>query len=95
MNQTDLFDICARRHKGNPESRAANKRVRKAEQRRKVLFAILESGTVGITCRELAEEWNVGMNTISGRFSELKADGDVVKVGTRDGCAVLVAKDLV
>lgn len=95
MNQPDLFDICLNRHRGNQESREANRRVRKAEQRERALSAILDANSCGITCRELAERWGVGMNTISGRLSELKAEGLVVKAGVRDGCAVLVGKNFV
>ena len=85
----ELWDICASKHGGNPESQAANRRISavKTKQRQAVLDAITASRT-GLTCRELALQWCVGMNTISGRFSELKADGQIQKTGVRDGCAV-------
>lgn len=90
MNTPDLFDICRNRHKGNEESHKANLRVNKKLQRERVLSAIRNAGPVGLTCRELAELWDVGMNTISGRFSELKRDGLIRKDSVRNGCAVVV-----
>ncbi len=102
MTQTEFFatdnhahgatlrikDVCAARHKGNPESLAANERAEctKARQRRNVYEAVCAAGD--LTCRDLANAWGVGMNVISGRFTELKAAGMIVKTGVRDGCAV-------
>lgn len=82
------FDVCEKRHGGNPESIAANKRnaPTKGDQRAAVLCACQR--TNGVTCRELAEEWGVGMNQISGRFSELKKTDEIWKIGTRKGCGV-------
>lgn len=82
------FDVCATRHGGNPESIAANKRnaATKGDQRAAVLCACQRVN--GVTCRELAEEWGVGMNQISGRFSELKQTGEIWKIGVRNGCGV-------
>ena len=82
------FDVCANRHGGNAESIAANRRnaATRANQRASVLAACQR--TNGVTCRELAEEWNVGMNQISGRFSELKQTGEIYKIGVRNGCGV-------
>ena len=82
-----MKDICARKHKGAAESVAANMR-RMPGDRGDVLRMILLRPSRGITCREVAKIWNVGMNTISGRFSELHRDGLIVKSGRRDGCAV-------
>lgn len=48
------------------------------------------AGNRGVTCRELADQWGTGMNCISGRFSELKRDGQIAAKGRRDGCAVYV-----
>lgn len=85
-------DICGNRCRHNANSRAANARIApmKKEQRERVLVAVAAAGSAGITCKELAEQWGVGMNHISGRFSELKAERPcrVLVVGRRDGCAV-------
>ena len=91
-------DPCAGRHRDNPESTAAFRRLApiRRKQAQRVLDAVLAAGADGLTCRELAERWGKGMNAISGRFSELKAcepplirrvyrDGRPV---TRAGCGV-------
>lgn len=92
-NDLPLFDLCAARHRGATESVAAYQRIALTvdHQRMRVLEEVMASGDSGITCRELADKWNVGMNQISGRFSELKAAGLISKTGARGGCAVLVA----
>ena len=85
----ELWDACASKHKGNSESRAANLKANhsKAQDRERVLEACRRPG--GVTCKELAAEWEVGMNNISGRFTELKAKNLIQKIGTRDGSAVM------
>ena len=72
-------DICAGRHGGNEQSAQANERgaTGRAEQRARVLAEIERAGRAGLTCKELAERWGVGMNAISGRFTELKTSGDI------------------
>ena len=90
-----LWDVCARRHGGNEESRAARIACRVMEQRDKVLAAVEAAGALGITCHELASRWGVSPHQISGRFSELKAAGHIRKAGTRKNtagqrCGVLV-----
>lgn len=89
-----MKDICKSRHRGNTESDAAFDKTKDAipHQRQKVFDAIQKRPKLGFTCKELAEMWGVGMNAISGRFSELKRDGMIVKVGVRDGCGVYVPK---
>lgn len=88
-------DICRNKHGGNPCSEEAFNRASLTipECRQKVLDAVREAGSQGITCRELAAVWFVGMNVISGRFSELKKAGLVKDSGKRrDGCAVIIEK---
>ena len=82
-------DVCRNRHGGNAESEQANNvaHLTKAQQRERVLRAIRESAS-GMSCKELAALWGVGMNTISGRFTELKARELIRKIGTRSGSAV-------
>lgn len=89
-----MNDITSNRHGGNEQSQLAFERVRDElpQMRARVLRAIrIEPDGVGWTCRELANCWEIGMNAISGRFTELKRDGLIKKQGTRDGCAVWVA----
>jgi hypothetical protein len=95
--QMDLrFDVCAGRHGGSPESQAAFREHRGgfAKRRGEVLAEIRKAGAGGLTAKELARIWAVGLNTISGRFSELKMDHEIVVVRDpagravrRDGCA--------
>jgi len=91
----ELFDICERKHKGNPESRLAFNVVKdkiSATQER-ILNAIKSSD--GLTCDELAVMFNATPNEISGRCSELKRDGKIYKSGTRktrSGCSAAILK---
>ena len=83
-------DITRNRHGGNPESEAAFEKIHRSlpRQRAEVLEAI-GSHQQGITCKEMADSWNVGMNVISGRFSELKRDNLIIKIGVRNGSAIM------
>lgn len=86
MRQTTYFetvDICQRSHGGNAESRAAYAQGNKEATRKKILEAITEAGAHGLTVDELAIRWNVGNQTLSGRFSELKVNNLIQKAGTR------------
>jgi len=92
---TPLFDICRNRHGGDSASEAANQRIEahgsKEKQRARVYQAIVVAGHYGLTCKELAARWGVGMNTISGRFSELLQKGMVAKTDRRrDHSTVIV-----
>ncbi len=86
-------DICASRHSGSAESVAAFDRIEGAipETRRRVLAEIRRAGASGLTAKELAALWGVGLNTISGRFTELKRDGLIVQKGARDHSGAYVA----
>jgi predicted transcriptional regulator len=55
-----------------------------------VLFYIDSAGNHGLTCKELASTLGVGMNAISGRWTELKSAGLIEQTGRRDGCGVYV-----
>jgi DNA-binding transcriptional regulator YhcF (GntR family) len=94
MTGLPLWDVCANRHKGNAESKAANAKVSESKTRmqRLVLFNVEKAGDHGLTCKELAGTLNVGMNAISGRWTELKAAGLIEQIGRRDGCGVYVIK---
>lgn len=81
-------DICSNRHKQNPQSRAANKRVNKEVDRLRVLTIIREQGQA--TSKQIASIMGKDLHKISGRISELKSDAIIEETGAkRDGCALL------
>lgn len=86
-------DICANRHRSSEESMAAFERIASdlPEKRAEVLRAIAGYESFGLTCKELAAAQGVGMNVISGRFTELKKDGLIRKTGVRNGSAIYIA----
>lgn len=88
-------DPCERKHKGNPESVEAHKRVRhtKEETYRAILDYVRSVG--GATSKEIARALGYGeaINKISGRLSELKSGPHqrLKKSGVvREGSAELV-----
>jgi hypothetical protein len=87
-----LWDITARKHGGNEQSREAHQKVARLafSDRQKVLREIHSAGRNGATVKDVAAAMCVGLNQISGRFSELKAAGLISKIGVRDGCGVYV-----
>ena len=97
-NFGELFDICERKHKGNPESRLAFNVVKdkiSASQER-ILNAIRQMDS-GMTVDELSVYFGATPNEISGRCSELKRDGKIYKSGTRktrSGCSAAILKAL-
>lgn len=83
-------DVCASRHRGNAESEAAFQRLApKLSAAQNEVFCVIElEGPRGLTCKEAAEKLAVGMNAISGRFTELKKAGRIKPTGERrDGGA--------
>ena len=92
----DPQDITGGKHGGSEESNAAfaliKDQLRKNQQ--KVYDQILDTGKNGLTCRQLAERWQVPMHKISGRFSELKKVGLIRKIGTVDKSALCVATEI-
>lgn len=91
-------DICERRHKGNPESREAHKRVsrsgRAAADRVKILEWIERRGDG--TCDEAEIDLGLPHQSCSARFSELKRDGRLIPTGekrkTRSGTLAAVMR---
>lgn len=77
-----IDDITANRHGGDLFSYAASQRVDKTADRAKVLRAIRLSRD-GATCDEVADWMGRTPNQISGRFTELKAAGEIVRIGRR------------
>lgn len=87
------IDPCANRHKGNPQSVDAHKRVvhSKQETYKRIMDLLKARGGFGATSKEIAGAFGVELNTISGRFSELKAMRWIKESGEkRNGAAVLV-----
>jgi hypothetical protein len=97
--QTLPFDITARKHKGNPESRAANERLhpRKSELRDRFYNWFVERGPRGAVAEEAEIALGFARGTGQPRVTELKALGKLVKTGERrdtstgNKAAVLVA----
>lgn len=98
--QTKLFnepgDVCAYRHGGNPESRAAFEAIKEtlSEFQMDVLAAIMRS-TNGMTADDLCVAFDKLPNTISPRVTELRMKGKIFKDGTRptrSGCKAAVWK---
>ena len=85
-------DVCISRHRGNPESVAANLRAEpnKTEMQERIWAYVRFVGTA--TSKEIADAVSKPINCVSGRISELRAKGMLEATGTRrDGCAVLRA----
>ena len=92
-------DISKNRHGGNPESENAFKKIspRLPERRKIVLSLIRNAGSKGLTTLEASELLKTTPNAISGRFSELKRDGLIEKIGTRktpSGCSAAVYREV-
>mgnify|MGYP000879158816 CR=1 FL=1 len=85
-----MNDITENKHGGNANSTAALEAIYKNLnlKQAQVLATIKVRGSMGRTCREIAERHNCGMNAISGRLTELKAMGKIKATGRRDGCAI-------
>jgi hypothetical protein len=94
--QRNLFaDICQRKHGGNENSQKANLRVApyKASMRERVRIFIGGCGFNGCTLKEICDSFGKLPHQLSGRVSELKADGLVFDSGRRrDDSAVLVGQ---
>ena len=89
-------DISARKHKGNPNSQDAfqKARVTRAERQKQVLDALRFNGPQ--TVREIQTtiqglfNKEIVLHSLSGRISELKAEGYIYATGARrDGCGVV------
>jgi len=82
-------DITASRHRGSPESVAANPtREAKSQSHQLILAHLRQFGPM--TCKELAHAMGTEMHCISGRLVELKMSGSIRKTLFRgDGGAVL------
>ena len=71
MTQPSLnFDVCASRHRGNLESRAANPSELAKRQSHERILAIYRTGDY--TAKEVASKLGVEIHKVSGRLSELR-----------------------
>ena len=84
-------DPSKNKHKNNLNSQLAYKRANITGRRKEILELIQKRGRQGATLEEVAEHLKVEKNTISGRFSELKAMQAIEHRGdNRNGFAVYV-----
>jgi hypothetical protein len=70
--QLELFDVCAGRHRGNPNSAAAHARLgrHKPTQRQLVLNCLL-GHPQGLTREEIAQLCGLRLQSVCGRVAEL------------------------
>ena len=97
QQQLDLIfrDPSARKHKNNPQSVAAHKRIArtKADTWKEITELIAARGEYGATSKEIASALGKPLHYLSGRMSELKQMGRIKENGQRrNGAAVLVVK---
>lgn len=99
LSQSSLFDsaplpdVCRKRHKGNPESEAANRKIQssKAHLQERILNWIRCAGSNGATCKEISRGMGLAYTTASARLSELKQQGRIYKTRERrEDAAVLM-----
>lgn len=86
-------DPCERKHGGSPTSIEAHKRVvyTKEEVYKRTTALLKARGTYGATSKEIAAAFGVELNTVSGRFSEMKSMNWIKENGERrNGAAVLI-----
>ena len=87
-------DICLRKHGGAETSVEANKAVRKERDRELIYGHIQAARHYGHTLDELSVLQDRPPNAISGRLTELQAQGKIVHTGrkrqTRSGCSARV-----
>jgi hypothetical protein len=76
-------DICARKHGGVDTSVAADKRVQKERDRNLILAYIKAARDYGITLDEMCIQLERKPNEISGRFSELRNQEQIVATSRR------------
>lgn len=89
--QAELFDVCAAKHGGSQESKAANLKAHphKAKSRELVMHVLRIKGAA--TCKEIADYLNLPMHKVSGRLTELIAAGQARKSdAVRDGGRVIL-----
>lgn len=94
-----MNDIAINRHRGNPQSKDANLRVEasKSVMRKRIVEKITKYGSSHL--KELCRIFDKHPNEISGRLTELKADGVIEEkkdhnnnTVRKEHCAVLQLK---
>lgn len=89
----EVPDICRNRHKGNPESEAANLRTAKQQDRARIAAYLTDRVA---TCDQIEQALNMRHQTASARVSELLKDGLIERTGerrkTRTGCGAAVLR---
>ena len=83
-------DICANRHGGDAQSKAANARTNKGRDAKRIL-TLLEAFE-DFTCDEASEYLQIPYTTASARFSDLKRAGLIEPTErrkTRSGCTAM------
>lgn len=88
-------DPCERKHKGSPTSIEAHKKAltTKEDVYRRTMDLLRARGEYGATSKEIARAIGRELNTVSGRFTELKTMKWIKESGAkRDGAAVLICE---
>ena len=90
---TPRLDITRRKHRGSATSvEPFDCNAEKFESAREMVWHKLRLHPLGLTSKELALHFDVPLHSISGRITELKLAGRVLRTPERrDGCGVLVA----
>ena len=87
-------DVTRRKHQGNPESEAANRKInpRKQEDRQRIFGMAVSRGDYGITLKEVVAELGIPIQSASARLSELRHQLQMLRTNgeRRLDCAVLV-----
>ena len=76
-------DICRNKHGGVETSMLADRRVQKANDRRLMLGYIKAAGLYGHTMDEISLLLSRSPNCISGRFTELRKAGSIIKTSMK------------
>jgi hypothetical protein len=84
-NMGPLFDICERKHGGNPMSVQANKIAHKGKigTREVILRELRMTGFGGLSCEDIENLTALSHQSCSARLSELRREGKIKIVGER------------
>lgn len=93
-SQMTIFDVSEAKHQGNQESKAANLKAHphKAQSRELVMHVLRIKGSKGATCKEIASYLNLPMHKVSGRCTELVAEGRAFKTSEIRDCGRVIQK---
>lgn len=85
-------DICANRHGGDAQSKAANASTNKQRDAAEILGLMEFGKSDDYTCQEASDILKMPYTTASARFSDLKRDGLIeptTRRKTRSGCTAM------